>query len=337
MLVNQKKTDQLVRRFEAYLREALGLDSRVAKWPGEKTLPLYLRELYVFYRARLNAEVLLLVPKTGDEQSPATLAKHMNKIREKWDHDLVFVNEAVSSLTRKRMIEQKIPFVIPGNQMYLPMLGVDLREYFRKMQSARTALSPATQVLILDALYHPKIEADTPTVSAKRFGVSTMTMTRAFDELDHVGLGEHTVNGKERRLRFPGKPIELWEAALPFLKSPVKKTTYIGSHLPSGNRLKSGLSALAEYSYLSQPETGMFAVEADEFRRIRKTEIQEWTRSPGPESMGIELWSYPPSRFGRKGVADPLSVYLSLKEDGDERVQAALKDLLKGMKWRGWV
>jgi hypothetical protein len=90
---------------------------------------------------------------------------------------------------------------------------------------------------------------------------------------------------------------------------------------------------LAEYSHLAQPETRMFATEAEEFRRLGKTEIQFWTRSPGADVMGIELWSYPPGRFGRKGLADPLSVYLSLKEDEDERVQSALKDLLKGMKW----
>lgn len=334
MLANQDKADHLAERFAAYLGDTLILEPQVARWTGEKTLPLFLRELYAFYRTRLlDADTLLMVEKDAEEKTPATLAKHMQKVREKWTGDLVFVNEAVTSLARKRMIEQGIPFVIPGNQMYLPMLGVDLREHFRKINIARNAFSPSTQVLILDALYHPRNDADTPTASAKRFGYSTMTMTRAFDELDQAGLGKHTVSGKERRISFPERPKELWESALPFLKSPVKKTTYIGSHLPTGNRLKSGLSALAEYSHLSQPETRMYAVEFEEFRRIQKTQIQVSTRSPGPDLMGIELWSYPPSRFGGKGIADPLSVYLSLKEDQDERVQSALNGLLKGMNW----
>ncbi len=29
-------------------------------------------------------------------------------------------------------IAQKVPFIVPGNQLYLPDLGLDLREYFRQ-------------------------------------------------------------------------------------------------------------------------------------------------------------------------------------------------------------
>ncbi len=334
MLVNQNNQDQLARRFETYLAEALSLNPKASKWPGEKSLPLFLRELYAFYRTRLlGVDTLLMMPKGDKEQTPAILVKHMQKVGEKWVHDLVFVNEAVSSLNRKRMIEQKISFVIPGNQIYLPILGMDLREHFRRIQAARTAVSPSTQVLVLDALYSPRNEPDTPTVSAKRFGYSTMTMTRAFDELEQAGLGEHTVNGKERRLRFPEKRMQLWESALPILKSPVKKKVYLDSMVPKGARWKSGLSALAEYSNLAQPEAEIFAVDAEEFKRIQKTAILETGRSPGPDWIGIELWSYAPGRFGKRGIADPLSVYLSLKDDEDERVQQALNELIRGMKW----
>jgi hypothetical protein len=30
------------------------------------------------------------------------------------------------------LIEQKVSFIVPGNQLYLPDLGLDLREYFRQ-------------------------------------------------------------------------------------------------------------------------------------------------------------------------------------------------------------
>ncbi|MDB5047245.1 MAG: hypothetical protein JWO30_316 [Fibrobacteres bacterium] len=327
------KTDRLAKLFEAYLDNALILHPKTYGWPGEKSLPIYLRELYAFYRTTLlNTDTLLMVLK-AEEQTPATLAKHMQKVREKWAHDIVFVNESVSSLNRKRMIEQKIPFVIPGNQMFLPMLGVDLREHFRKMQVPRLVFSPSTQVLVLDALYHGNESGYTPTESAKRFGYSTMTMTRVFDELEQAGLGEHTVHGKERRLRFPEKGRMLWDVALPFLKSPVKKKTYIESHLGKKSRVKSGLSALAELSNLSHPDVETFAVQLDEWHSIQNSGIQFHANSPGPDLMGIELWAYPPNRFGRKGIADPLSVYLSLRNSDDERIQASLNELIQGMRW----
>lgn len=333
MLVEQAKIAQLTRRFEAYLQESLRLDPKVLKWPGEKTLPLFLREFYAFFQTRLlGADTLLMIPKGELESTPATLSKHILKVSEKWSHDVVFVNGAVSSLNRKRMIEQKISFVIPGNQLYLPLMGMDLREHYRRLQTLKAEFSPSTQVFVLEALYHPRREADTPTASAKRLGYSTMTMTRAFDELEQAGLGEHRVKGKERMLSFTQKPMVLWEAALPFLKKPVNKFRYTTSKLPTGIGFVSGLSALAEYSNLAPPETEAIAVDAESFRLILETAILE-SHDPGLGSKCIELWSYPPNRFGKKGIADPLSVYLSLKHDQDERVQQALKELLQGMKW----
>jgi hypothetical protein len=333
MLEWQGKTERLVGRLEAYLSDILRLQGKAGKWPGEKTLPLFLRELYAFYQLRvLNRETVLMLPKGGQEPTPATVAQHMRKVREKGVEDLVLVTEAVSSLHRKRLIEQQIPFIVPGNQLYLPMLGMDLREHFRSLRTAKPGFSPATQVLVLDALYHPRQEADTPTAAAGRLGYSVMTLTRAFDELEQAGLGEHTVKGKERRLAFPEKPMHLWEAALPFMKKPVNKFRYTASKLPAGTGFKAGLSALSEYSHLAPPETESVAVDAEVFRRIVKAANLE-THNPGPGSQCIELWAYPPGRFGKKGIADPLSVYLSLKHEEDERVQQALKELLRGMKW----
>lgn len=74
------------------------------------------------------------------------------------------------------------------------------------------------------------------------------------------------------------------------------------------------------------------AVDAEEYRGIVKTAGLEM-QNPGPGSQCIELWSYPPARFGKKGIADPLSVYLSLKHEEDERIRQALRGLLRGMKW----
>jgi hypothetical protein len=334
MLDKKGTADHLAEQFETYLIEALDFSPKTKRWEGEKTLPNFLRELYAFYRTKLlDTDTLLMVVKGNGEQTPATLVKQMQKVREKWPDELVFVNEAVSSLTRKRMVEQRIPFVIPGNQMYLPMLGVDLREHFRRLRTSRTFFSPSTQVLILDAIYQTKEVTYTTGESAKRFDYSIMTMHRVFDELEQAGLGEHTVRGKERRVRFAGKGKVLWDTALPFMKSPVKKSGYIVASIKKRPKTRSGLSALSEYSNLSPPESEVFAVEPDEWRLIQKDKMIVSTHSSGPGEFGIELWAYPPTRFGRKGIADPLSVYLTLKDSQDERIQAALQDLLKGITW----
>lgn len=42
-------------------------------------------------------------------------------------------------------------------------------------------------------------------------------------------------------------------------------------------------------------------------------------------SMEIEMWKYDPELFAWEGVVDPLSLYLSLKNTKDERVEMALE------------
>ncbi|HLV30827.1 MAG TPA: hypothetical protein VKY57_04590 [Chitinispirillaceae bacterium] len=47
----------------------------------------------------------------------------------------------------------------------------------------------------------------------------------------------------------------------------------------------------------------------------------------------LEIWYYNPEIFGKKNVVDDLSLFLSLREDTDERVQIALSELLEKFKW----
>jgi hypothetical protein len=49
--------------------------------------------------------------------------------------------------------------------------------------------------------------------------------------------------------------------------------------------------------------------------------------------MEIEIWKYDPELLARKGVVDPLSLYLSLKNIKDERVEMALDTLLEKFQW----
>ena len=47
----------------------------------------------------------------------------------------------------------------------------------------------------------------------------------------------------------------------------------------------------------------------------------------------MEAWTYPPRAVLDGPVVDRLSLFLSLRGTTDERVEAALGELLAGMKW----
>jgi len=64
----------------------------------------------------------------------------------------VFAASTLASYERKRLVEKNVPFVVPGNQFYLPDLGIDFREYFRQPQKVVTGFAPATQAIFIAAL-----------------------------------------------------------------------------------------------------------------------------------------------------------------------------------------
>ena len=66
---------------------------------------------------------------------------------------VVYVTTTLASYERKRLVQQKVPFIVPGNQLYLPELAIDLREYFRRRSVPPTnGFSPSTQAMLITAL-----------------------------------------------------------------------------------------------------------------------------------------------------------------------------------------
>ncbi len=141
------------------------------------------------------------------------------------------------------------------------------------------------------------------------------------------------MSGKERHLRFSDIPKNIWTKAQPFLRSPVKKRIYIQFIAAASGAPRAGLSALAEYTMLAPPVRVVRALSFENWQVLhREHEISE-VPPQDPEALEIEIWSYPPTQFAENGIVDPLSLYLSLKESEDERVEASLKELVESVKW----
>ncbi|MHB0869748.1 MAG: hypothetical protein ACYC5J_09885 [Chloroflexota bacterium] len=321
-------------QIEQYLWETLGIHVVLHPWDRSNGLPHYLRERYHLFRTNLlGTECLLMIDAWEGEHPPGVVGMHLEQIRSRSGMEAVYVRPAITSYNRKRLIERKIPFIVPGNQMYLPMLGIDLREHLKRLREKRTLFSPSTQVLVLYVLWKKTTETITPTGMAERLGYSAMTLTRAFDELETAGIGEQTTLGKERQLRFVETGRQLWEEALPYLGSPVRRRLFASAGAPLEGGQLAGQSALARYTMLAEPRVPVFAFSSEAWKaKVEEGGVSE-IPLPEPDGYQIELWRYLPEQFAQEGIVDRLSLYLSLREVDDERVQAALDELLGGMKW----
>jgi len=326
--------DQMDISFERYMKETLGIRVQPKKWKEAEKLPFFLRNLYAFFEVPiLETSCLAMFAKDEMEQTPATIRKHILQVQKKWHHAVIYVQQKVTAYNRKRLIEHKMPFVIPGNQMYLPFLGIDLREHFKKIRNTEPRWSPSTQTVVLYALLHDGGHRFTPKKLANRLGYTAMTMTRALDELEGAGLGQIAMEGRERTLRFNPDRKALWENALESLRSPVKKRLWVKHSLNKPLGVKAGLSALAYYSALAGPANPVFALEGKKWKGIRINKNLRVLEITEPGACELEIWSYPPELFAKDGVVDQFSLYLSMQANDDERVESALEEMMEQVVW----
>lgn len=173
-----------------------------------------------------------------------------------------------------------------------------------------------------------------PTELAPQLGYSVMTISRALDELEAAGLGQSSLHGRERYLHFGEPRPEVWKKAQPFLRSPVKSQHVIRimqhRELPGP---RAGLSALAEYSMLSEPQSVAIALRREDWTSLQQQDAVEEAALDEPGALSVEVWTYAPTLFASRGLVDRLSLYLSLCDTEDERVAAALDRMMGDLEW----
>ncbi len=324
---------KLMEDLKHYLEEILALKIKVRLWAKQKELPFFLVDYYEFYEMDLLSQLcLLMVAKEDLEITPTTVQKHVEQVKKKWSGLCIYVHQGISSYNRIRLIKHRVPFIIPGNQMYLPELGMDLREYFKKIAKNNTRiLSPATQAIVIYALLQEEPIKFTPSEIAKLLGYTVMTMTRGFDELKAAKIGQVHKQGRERTWSFIGSKKELWEQAKPLMSNPIKTHTWL-KQTTSIKKIKvaSGLSALSHYSMLNAPFTPIYAISLDAWKNVLKDVILPSSEEAVAE---LEIWHYNPNLFAVEGCVDPFSLYLTLKDNNDERIESALDEMMEKIKW----
>ena len=324
-----------------YLQETLGIQPANRPWSGTAKLPYYLQDEFEFHELKVaDRSILLAISRRKKHPTPSALRERLEKLKTLTSRPVVYVIGALASYERKRLIEQKVPFIVPGNQLYLPDLGIDLREYFRQpQQESVNAFSPATQALLLRALLAKATQREwNPAAMAQEVGYTAMTVSRVVNELTSAGVARPDQRGRARWLLMDRTPAETWELIRPRLRTPIKRQVWARTPTTFDKDAPlAGLSALAYYTQLADPATPVYAVGA------------EWLRSPGfksaneipePVSGGCQLqvWSYAPILAGSvknhdKRAVDPLSLSLSFHGNTDERIDIALEELKEQFPW----
>ncbi len=323
---------------QRYLHDTLGvLMPDVRPWAQVSKLPYFLQDAFEFTELELLGHpIVLAMVRAEKKPSLSEVRIWLDKIGALGGQPVVYVTDALASYERRRLIEQKVSFIVPGNQLYLPELGLDLREYFRQRAVAVAAsLSPAAQAMLITALLHQPWQAELQLSEvAVALGYTPMTLSRVVKELTAAKLATAYTVGRSRWLRMAHPPQQTWEQAKPLLRSPVKRVVWV---LPDGgaanqSRPLAGLSALARYSMLAEPKWPVYAVSAAQWKEAANAGVRALPE-PVAGASEWQLWAYHPALLPGAATVDPLSLTLSLQDNADERIGLALDELKGQLPW----
>ncbi|MBO4725067.1 MAG: hypothetical protein J5622_01020 [Firmicutes bacterium] len=231
---------------------------------------------------------------------------------------------------QEKLLEEGIPFVIKGKQVYLPFLGYLLTSSRRKEVPPVHMISYLAQKMMLLAMYE-KWEEVKVSDAAERLGISRKSASRCFDEIEYLKIDMLGIKGKTRVMNAPKNPKLFWEHYAQLLRSPVVRRFLLRDDIALAP--KAGISALCDYSLLSDNRYPTYAVTKKE---IAASGVNSASQVGIGEEVGcavLELGYF--IDFDGKGTQDPLSVALSLTEEElrDERVEGSVEDMLEEYVW----
>lgn len=330
-----------------YINESLGIDA-IEKPILNKdlgNLPMYITQAYKLYDAIVfNINIVLIEQRNEDDFSVLQTEKHLQLIRNAINKTVVLVLENLQSYNRKRLIEKGINFIVPDKQLFLPELLINLSENYAQPKSKvkSKSLMPSSQFLFLYHIIHRnnnwKIEEHSFKEIAKKLDYTPMAVSYAVDDLKNHDLIE-VFGEKEKFIKFNLERSELWYTAQQqnILESPVLKTVFV-DELPSNLfMLKANASALPEYTSINPSKQQYYAIEKSAFYFLQKNNgLLNANDREG--KFAIEVWKYNPVTLlddfpVDNAVVDPLSLYLSLKDSTDERVEMGLEQIIEKMIW----
>ena len=270
-----------------------------------------------------NGQVMLLLVAKGEMDYTNVQRRKISERIESVKHiPAVFYFDNLLTYERDRLVEQGVYFVVADKFAFVPTLIInrlstksEIKELF--YPSTQYILFYHLQIESLDGLSLKELEDKVP--------YKYKTIAKSIKQLEALGLVS-LEGSRNKKLVFELSGKELWDKASTNLIDPIKSIEYTSDVFPEGDI--GGISALSHYSMLV-PEDVPTRVLTAEWVREHKYSIPELHSFE--DTQRIEIWKYPPS--GTSGYVDKLSLFLTLKDDNDPRVEKEIAIMMNKIKW----
>ena len=294
-----------------------------------KKLPLAYRGRYNIFTVEMNG-VLWMAIHPKENVGLVMLRRDRAGVEKMTGLNCAIFLDRTTFYIKEKLMEEGIPFVIDGKQVFLPFIGYLLSKENERELPPVHLISFLTQKMLLIAIYERWNEVRV-SGAAKRLEVSTKSASRCFDELEYLNVNVLGMKGKSRVINIPDDREQLWQQIESVLRNPVIRRFILRKDMKLEK--KAGLSALCECSLLSDNVYPTYAVTKKE---LKASGVKEEKQASELEEIGcvvLEVGYF--TDFLGKGLQDPLSVVLSLTEEEqeEERVDISINEMLEEYVW----
>lgn len=323
----------------SYLTDKLGLDAQedsVHRYRPKIMQSERFKRYDCHYILIQGIVVMLVSPHSKMEITGKKLVSDFRKICRYYNGVVLIWLPSVDFALRKTLVSNRVNFVVPGSQLYLPSLYIFLREKNLKAIIESDFLSIPAQVVVIYHLVKESLNGKPLSYVAKLVGYSPKTLSLVTAELTSKGIIEVHRDGRTSKymlFKFKGK--ELWNAVKSLMQSPIIKTEYCGQYLhdqydnPQRGIYRSGREAFNEYAHGYDYSTITTAA-------VFKNSLEGsglTLENKSARSTLVEIWRYDPGKLAVAHYVDPCSLYLSMR---DRVTPSQAKELSRIFRWWTW-
>ena len=294
------------------------------------TLPISFEKRFQYAQMKFHKESFLLIKekRRGSLNSFVTQARTMGR---KASMDVILVFSKLSDNEKKQLLQARVPFVDFKGNLFFPPLGLALNanddvEVFKEL----TPSEQLTWIAFLLTKGQKVVDVD---LLSQITGLPNSTIYRCLRTFKTLNW----LNKPNKLYAYTASKKELFLKSESFLFNPIKKRLLLSdfdlNKIQSDSRLLyGGTYALSYLTFLAESdENSSYVISQRQFNKLSLPLSQHVL-----EGKVLEIWRYSPfvSEFWNdfkenqdRQFVDPISLYLTLKDDDDPRVEEEIEAL----------
>lgn len=294
------------------------------------TLPISFEKRFQYAKMKFNKESFLLIKekRRGSLNSFVTQARTMGR---KASMDVILVFTKLSDNEKKQLLQARVPFVDFKGNLFFPPLGLALNanddvEVFKEL----TPSEQLTWIAFLLTKGQKVVDVD---LLSQITGLPNSTIYRCLRTFKTLNW----LNKPNKLYTYTASKKELFLKSESFLFNPIKKRLLLSDFdlkkIQTDSRLLyGGTYALSYLTFLAESdENSSYVISLRQFNKLSLPLSQHVL-----EGKVLEIWRYSPfvSEFWNdfkenqdRQFVDPISLYLTLKDDDDPRVEEEIESL----------